>query len=77
MNPRGIGVIPYTAREALEGRIAFTVNEFCKAFGVSRTLVYEEIKAGRVQSKKAGRRTLIPVQSALEWLEALPDGAVQ
>ena len=51
---------------------AFSVNEFCRRYGVGRTTAYEEIKAGRLQVVKAGKRTLVPFDAAESWLHSLP-----
>jgi excisionase family DNA binding protein len=53
---------------------AYSIAEFCKQFGVGRTFVYSEISSGRLKIKKAGRRTLIPVEEAARWFAALPSG---
>lgn len=55
-------------------KVAFTIDEFCGSFGVGRSYVYEEIKAGRLKSRKAGRRTLITADDARAWLSSLPFG---
>lgn len=47
---------------------AYDIKSFCKAFNVSRSFAYEEIKAGRLKMVKLGRRTLIPRAYALDWL---------
>ena len=47
---------------------AHDIKSFCKAFNVSRSFVYEEIKEGRLKVVKVGRRTLIPRLFALRWL---------
>ena len=50
-----------------------SVNELRAHFNVGRTTVYAEIKSGRLRAVKANsRRTLIPVEAAREWFEALP-----
>jgi len=51
---------------------AFSISEFCCRFGVGRTTAYGEIKAGRLQVVKAGKRTLVPADSAESWLKNLP-----
>ncbi len=51
---------------------ALNLNDFCKAVGIGRTKAYEEIKAGRLEARKAGRRTLITAEAARAWLNALP-----
>ena len=64
---------PPTGVELLAGKVAFSINEFCEAFGVKRDLAYDEIKAGRLKARKAGRRTLIRAVDARQWLDGLPD----
>jgi len=54
-------------------KIAFTVEEFCTSVGIGRTKFYEEIKAGRIQAKKAGRKTLVPIAEAVAYVDRLPD----
>jgi excisionase family DNA binding protein len=52
---------------------AFSISEFCSLYAVGRTKAYAEISSGRLRAVKAGRRTLIPEDSAEAWLAALPD----
>ena len=61
------------AEEPVSGKRALTVDEFGQAYGPGRTTIYEEIKAGRLKALKFGRRTLIPRESADEWLASLPE----
>jgi excisionase family DNA binding protein len=51
---------------------AFSIKDFCDQYGIGRTTAYEEIKAGRLKAVKVGRRTLVPVESGQDWLQALP-----
>jgi excisionase family DNA binding protein len=51
---------------------AFTVKTFCEAFGIGRSLAYEEIAAGRLKVRKLGRRTLILRPDAERWAKSLP-----
>ncbi|MER8882618.1 helix-turn-helix domain-containing protein [Mesorhizobium sp. M0816] len=53
---------------------AFTVAGFCAAFGIGRSLLYEELKSGRLPYRKAGRKTLIRKVDADKWLDSLPKG---
>ncbi len=53
---------------------AFSIKEFCTAFGLGKTSVYKEIKEGRLKTKKPNRRTIITRQAAQEWLSTLPEG---
>ncbi len=52
-------------------KAALSVEDFCKSYGIGRTTAYEEINSGRLRAVKAGRRTLIPEQSADDWLKSL------
>ncbi|EKS32671.1 helix-turn-helix domain-containing protein [Afipia clevelandensis] len=46
---------------------AYRISEFCKVFGVSRSHVYNEIKAGRLKSRKKRGCRLIGVHDADDW----------
>lgn len=48
-------------------RRAYRIKDFCAAFGIGRTTVYGEIRAGRLRAVKVLDRTLIPSESADEW----------
>ena len=52
-------------------KAALSVEDFCNSYGVGKTTAYEEINSGRLRAVKAGRRTLIPEQSAADWLRSL------
>ncbi len=41
-------------------RLAYTVREAAAAMGVSEWMVREEIRCGRIESIRMGRRILIP-----------------
>jgi hypothetical protein len=51
---------------------AMSVETFCRWASIGRTIAYREIAEGRLQVRKLGRRTLIPVAEAERWLAALP-----
>lgn len=51
--------------------IARTVKDFCRAYGIGKTLAYELIAEGRIVAVRAGRRTLILEASAKEWVSTL------
>jgi hypothetical protein len=53
---------------------AYDMRSFCAAYGISRSFAYVEIKAGRLKTLKAGRRTLISRQAADDWLNSLDRG---
>lgn len=58
----------------VETKLAFTVPEFCSASGIGRSYLYELIKAGVIETRKAGSRTLIRKVDAEKWLDSLPKG---
>lgn len=50
--------------------LAYSVAEACRVSSLGRTQLYSLIAAGRLESRKVGRRTLIPAAS----LRALVEG---
>jgi excisionase family DNA binding protein len=55
-------------------RLAYTIDEFCRAVTIGQSLAYAEIAAGRLKVVRVGRRTLVPVDAAKAWLASLPEG---
>jgi excisionase family DNA binding protein len=51
---------------------ALSVEEAAKAAGIGRTMLFEEIRKGRITARKVGRRTIIVVDELDAWLKALP-----
>jgi hypothetical protein len=51
---------------------AMSLHHFCERYDIGRTKAYEEINAGRLKARKAGRRTLITADDAEDWLSHLP-----
>ena len=54
----------------LQDRLALSIAEFSVATDVSRSKLYEEIKAGRLKIAKVGRRTLVTADAGLAWLRS-------
>jgi len=50
---------------------ARTIRDFCRVYGIGRTMTYELIGEGRLRAVKAGARTLIDEESARMWFEEL------
>jgi len=50
---------------------AYSIRAFCAANGISRSQVYNEIKAGRLKRVKLGRKTLITREANDDWLRLL------
>ena len=40
--------------------------------GISRSIFYIEMRAGHIETRKIGRRTLVPRIEQARWLAALP-----
>ena len=43
--------------------IAYSIKEACRISSLGRTSLYALIAAGKLQSRKVGKRTLIPAES--------------
>jgi excisionase family DNA binding protein len=52
--------------------IALNVPEAATAANVGPTKIRQEIKAGRLRARKAGKLLLIAVDDLKSWLDALP-----
>ena len=55
-----------------EMKRAMSVDEAAKAAGIGRTMLFEEIRKGRITARKVGRRTIITIHEFDAWLKALP-----
>lgn len=51
----------------LQVKPVYTLQEFTRDFGICRSLVYEEIKAGRLRAYKVGASTRVAGEDALAW----------
>ena len=49
---------------------AYRVLDFCRAFGLSRSTVYNLMKAGKLKSVRIAGRRLIPAEAGEALLEA-------
>jgi hypothetical protein len=57
---------------------AETVNEFCDAMRLGRTLFYKEVGRGRIKILKAGsRKTLVPISEREAYLQRLAEEAAR
>ena len=56
-------------------RRAYRVNEFCRAYGISRAFAYELMSAGRLDFRQHGAFRLIPVDAAERWFNS-PSGDI-
>lgn len=56
----------------LEGqfdRLCYSMNDAARLVGVGKRSLYKEVSAGRLRTKKMGRRTLVPASALRDWLE--------
>lgn len=60
--------------EATVPALVYRVDEAADALRLSRSLIYELIRSGRLRTVKAGRRRLVPVAALIEYVNSL-DGA--
>lgn len=58
-----------TDRHSIDMR-AYDIPGFCRAYSISRSQTYREIKARRLRICKIGRATRIARQDAESWLAA-------
>jgi excisionase family DNA binding protein len=63
----GIPPGPVGAHQS-DGKLAYSVSEFSKVSGLSRSLLYEAIKLGELQSIKVRGRRLILAEDGKSWL---------
>ena len=52
-------------------RAAWTVAEFCEHYRVSKSAVFILFNEKKLERRKHGRKTLIPVESADAWWASL------
>jgi hypothetical protein len=56
----------------IEKKAAYGIDEFCRAYAVKRSFVYQQIRLGRLRAHKIGSRTVIFVKDAQDWQDSLP-----
>lgn len=55
--------------------VLYSVDEAAAALRLSKSLLYELIRSGRLRTVKAGRRRLVPVTALAEYVASLETGA--
>jgi len=50
------------------GKLAYSIAELPELVSLGRSHIYEEIRAGRLRTIKAGRRTLVLAEDLRQWL---------
>ena len=59
-------------RRVSGNRLSYSLSRLAKVCDLSRSLIYEEIGAGRLVARKVGRRTIVRRADAARWLRSLP-----
>lgn len=59
------------------GKALYRVSEVMALLSMSRTVIYEQLRSGRLRSVTQGRRRLIPATAIAEYLELLEQEARQ
>jgi excisionase family DNA binding protein len=52
--------------------VALGIEDAARAAGISRTQLYQEMRTGRLASKKIGKRRVVPVDALKAWIAAAP-----
>ncbi|WAP56948.1 helix-turn-helix domain-containing protein [Streptomyces sp. S465] len=53
------------------GQMLYRLEEAAVVLGVGRSTVYEEVRLGRLQTVRIGRRRLVPLEYLTEYVELL------
>jgi hypothetical protein len=61
-----------TSNQVYEPSGAMSVDDFCRWACIGKTKTYAEAKAGRLQLRKIGSKTVVLRTDAEQWLRALP-----
>jgi excisionase family DNA binding protein len=55
--------------------VLYRVDEAAEALRLSRSVIYELIRSGRLRTVKEGRRRLVPVSALTEYVDSLGSAA--
>ena len=69
-----MATIPRT-RERYGEKLLVRLRDAAASVGVSEAHVRNEIKAGRLEARRAGRAVLVPVDELRRWAADLPPAA--
>jgi hypothetical protein len=53
-------------------KLALSIADVVRASGLCRTLIFSEIRSGRLVARKCGRRTVVLHDDLVAFLQALP-----
>ena len=71
-NPSGPTAVHVSAVGPSSAKVAYTISQAVGATGIGRTTLYELIRAGHLEARKLGRRTLIPAAALDALIAKLP-----
>lgn len=60
-----------TTQPADGGKLMYKISEVCELVSMSRSIIYEEIKAGRLAITKRGRATLVAADDLADYVALL------
>ena len=56
-----------------EPKLGLSINQMVDVTSIGRSKLYEDIKLGKLRAKKNGKRTLVTIFDAIDYLENLPE----
>jgi excisionase family DNA binding protein len=59
-------------KAALTAKLAHTIPQAVHASGLSRSTLYDALKAGKLRARKSGRRTIIEDEELRRFIATLP-----
>jgi excisionase family DNA binding protein len=65
-------LVPQDSNTHANAPLALGILDAARAAGVGRSTIYENINAGHLKARKAGRRTLIFMSDLRAWLDTFP-----
>lgn len=69
--PTAPSLEPATIGDAMSGG-AMSIDQFCQYGCIGKTKAYGEVKAGRLELRKIGSKTVVLRSEAERWLRSLP-----
>jgi excisionase family DNA binding protein len=58
-------------------KVLYRIPEAMRLLSMSRTVIYEQIRAGRLRSVRQGRARLVPAAAITEYVELLEAEAIR
>lgn len=61
------------ARAGFTGDVAYSIEEACDILNIGKTMIYKELRAGRLKARRCGARRLILASELNRYLLSLPE----